>query len=186
MNDELSDVVVEWLPEPIPAEKFHKSDGCPHPQWANINRAPYDQVSGVIYKRAMNIKLVQYAPAEPAPEMPEPWQGHGPTVVRWLFSEQPGTEEKLLAGATFEFLHDTSLAPGAATGQRAHPGVDEIVYVIAGQGMLYHCPTDGSPVLARPLRPGDAALIRGEELHSVANVMETGELRLLVLGVRAK
>ncbi len=167
-----------WEPAPIPAETFH------HPgQQANINRAPYDQVSGVIYKRAANIKRVQYTPADAAPEAPEPWQGHGATIVRWLFSEQAGTAEQLLRGAQFEFLHDTTISPGAATGQRAHAEVDEIFYVIAGNGTLYHRPHYGSPVIARPLRPGDAVLVRGGEYHNVANDGESG-LRLLVLGLR--
>ncbi|HOU12299.1 MAG TPA: cupin domain-containing protein [Anaerolineae bacterium] len=166
-----------WEPEPVDAEVFHQD------AWANINRAPYDQVSGVTYKRAPNTKRVRYTPADPAPEMPEPWQGSGDAIVRWLFSELPGTEERLLAGATFAFLHDLTLAPGAATGQKAHPGLLHLYYTVSGQGMLYHRPTDGSPVVARVLRPGDAALVRGDELHSIAN--ETAaDLRLLVVGLR--
>ena len=42
-----------WEPSPIPAEDFHQDD-----DWVNINRAPHDEVSGVIYKRAANIKRV--------------------------------------------------------------------------------------------------------------------------------
>lgn len=167
-----------WEPEPVSAEAFHQD------AQANINRAPYDQVFGVTYKRAAHIKRVRYTPAEPAPEMPEPWQGNGDAVVRWLFSELPVTEEHLLEGATFAFLHDLTLAPGSATGQKAHPGLDSIYYVVSGGGMLYHRPTDGSPVIARLLRPGDAALVRGAEVHNVANEVETGDLRLIVLGLR--
>lgn len=166
-----------WEPEPVDAETFHQE------VWANINRAPYDQVSGVTFKRAANIKRVRYSPADPAPEMPEPWQGSGDAVVRWLFSELPGTEEHLLEGAAFAFLRDLTLAPGAASGQKAHPGLDRIYYVVSGAGMLYHRPTDGSPVVARPLRPGDAALVRGDEFHNVANETDA-DLRLLVLGLR--
>ncbi len=168
-----------WEAEPVPAEEFHTPDA-----WANINRAPYDEVSGLIYKRAASVKRVYYEPADPAPEMPEPWQGAGITIVRWLFSEQAGTEERLLQGTTFEFLHDTTLAPGASTGMQTHAGRDEIFYVIAGQGQLRHSSTPGSPVVARPLRPGDAVLVRGGEYHSVANLSTAEELRLIVLGLR--
>ena len=112
----MDDLETPWEPEPIDAETFHQGP------WANINRAPYDQVSGVTFKRAPNIKRVRYSPADPAPEMPEPWQGSGDAVVHWLFSELPGTEEHLLEGATFAFLHDFTLAPGASTGQKANPG----------------------------------------------------------------
>lgn len=167
-----------WEPEAVEAETFHQGT------WANINCAPYDQVSGVTVKRAAHIKRVRYNPAEAAPTMPEPWQGSGEAVVRWLFSELPGTEERLLENATFAFLHDLTLASGASTGQKANPGVDKIYYVVTGQGRLYHRPTDGSPVIARVLRPGDAALVRGDEYHSVANEAE-GDLRLIVLGLHS-
>ncbi len=172
-----------WEPQPIAAERFHQE--AEEGEWANINRAPYDELSGVIYKRAMNVKRVRYEPADAAPEMPEPWQGRGPVIVRWLFSEQAGTEEGLLAGAAFEFLHDTTLPPGSATGQRSHPGLDEIFYVVAGAGYFYHRPTDGSPVVTRPLRPGDAVLVRGGAYHNVANEDGTEDLRLIVLGLRS-
>ena len=166
-----------WEPEPIPAEGFHQDDP------ANINRAPYDQAFGVTYKRAAHIKRVRYTPAEPAPQMPEPWQGNGDTVVRWLFSELSSTAEHLLEGETFAFLHDLTLSPGASTGQKASPGLDKIYYVVSGTGRLYHRPTDGSPVIARVLRPGDAALVRGNELHNVANDEAESDLRLIVLGL---
>lgn len=167
-----------WAPEPVDADVFHRE------AWANINRAPYDQVFGVTYKRAAHSKRVRYNPADPAPEMPAPWQGSGEAVARWLFSELPGTAEHLLEGATFAFLHDLVLAPGAATGQQATPGLDKIIYVLDGAGRLYHRPTDGSPVIARVLRPGDAALVRGGEYHNVANEGDAGDLRLIVLGLR--
>lgn len=167
-----------WEPSPIPAEDFHRAGVC-----ANINRAPYDAVSGVLFKRAANIKRVRYTPANPAPELPPPWQGQGEAVVRWLFSEETGSAEQLLEGAAFVFLHDTILAPGAATGMQAHAELDEIVYVLAGEGQLHHRPTPGSPVLARVLRPGDAALIRAGEYHRVENSHPQAELRLLVLGL---
>lgn len=174
----MEDLETPWEPEPVDAEAFHKE------VWSNINRAPYDQVSGVTYKRAANIKRVCYTPADPAPEMPEPWQGSGEAVVRWLFSELPGTAERLLERTSFAFLHDLTLAAGAATGQKANPGLDKIYYVVSGVGRLYHRPTDGSPVIARVLRPGNAALVRGDEYHNVANETDAGDLRLIVLGLR--
>ncbi len=173
----MQDSETPWEPGPVDAEAFHRE------VWANINRAPYDHAFGVTFKRAAHSKRVRYSPAEPAPEMPEPWQGSGEAVVRWLFSELPGTAEHLLDGATFAFLHDLTLPPGAATGQKAHPGLLHIYYVIGGAGRLYHRPTDGSPVITRVLRPGDAALVRGDEYHNVANEAED-DLRLIVLGLR--
>lgn len=168
-----------WEPDPLPAETFHADDEI------NINRAPHDRLSGVIFKRAMNIKRVRYDPVEPAPEMPDPWQGAGEAVVRWLLSEQPGTEEHLLAGRAFSFLQDVRLSPGASTGQRAHEAHDTVVYVIAGAGQLRHRPTEGSPVIVRPLRPGDLALIAGTELFSIANTSESEPLHLITLGLKS-
>ncbi len=166
-----------WKPEPIPAQEFHQSG-----EWANINRAPYDQVAGVIYKRAMNIKEVAHTPLNPGPDMPALWQGQGTAIVRWLFSEQRGTEEQLLEGATFLFLHDLQLLPKSSTGEIDHPTEIHILYIIAGYGMLYHRPTDG-PAIARPLRPGDAALIQQGENYSVKNDTDA-DIHLLVLGLQ--
>ena len=97
------------------------------------------------------------------------------------------TEEHLLEGAAFAFLHDVALPGGASTGHQAEAAIDRVVSVISGEGMLYHRPTDGSPVFARPLRAGDAVLIRCGELASFANEdADAVPLRLLVLGLRAR
>jgi quercetin dioxygenase-like cupin family protein len=140
-------------------------------------------VSGVLFKRAMNIKRVRYAPTEAAPEMPEPWQGRGETVVRWLFSESPGTAEGLLTGRGFRFLQDVELLPGASTGQRQHPGTEIVLYIVQGTGRLHHRPTPGSPIIVRPLRPGDAALVADAEFYSLLNPSEDVPLRLILLGL---
>jgi mannose-6-phosphate isomerase-like protein (cupin superfamily) len=178
MGKPVDEIETPWEPDPIPAESFHSAEG-----WANINRAPYDQVSGVLYKRAAVIKRVRYEPAAPAPEMPIPFQGNGAAVVRWLFSEQPGTEERLLEGRSFAFLHDLTLEPGAATGMQAQEAQDTLLYILEGEGRLHHCPSPGSPVITRVLRPGDAVLIRAGEQHRVANRSEEALLRLIVIGL---
>lgn len=166
-----------WEPTPLPAETFHAD--AP----ANINRSPLDPLAGVYYKRGMDIKRVRYDPLHPAPEMPVPWQGRGPTVVEWLFSELPDTREGLLESARFGALQAVTLPPGSATGQ-CPADLDTLLYVISGNGVLHHRPTDGSPVIARPLRPGDAALIRSGEYHSFANEAGPDDLRLLIVSLR--
>jgi hypothetical protein len=60
-----------------------------------------------------------------------------------------------------------------------------VIVAISGDGMLYHRPTDGSPVVARPLRPGDAALIYQGELFSLANEAD-GPLRVMMLGLHGE
>lgn len=165
-----------WEPAPIPAEEFHRPD-----EWANINRAPYDEVSGVIYKRAAHIKRVAYAQGDQAEDVPASLEGHGETVVRWLFSEQLGTEEHLLGGATFAFLHDVTLTADTSTDTRAY-AEERVLYVMEGRGQLHHRCDASSPIVARPLRPGDAALIRAREYYRIANPSEE-TLRLLILGL---
>jgi hypothetical protein len=167
-----------WEPEPISDGAFHAAEG-----WININRAPLDRTSGVVFKRAMAIKRVRYEPVDHAPEMPEPWRGRGAGVVRWLFSEAAGMDEGLLPRHTFRFMQELRLPPGAMTGHRAHTGIEALFYVIEGEGMVYHRPTPGSPILSRPLRPGDAMLVTGDELYSVANTHAEALLRLMVVGL---
>jgi mannose-6-phosphate isomerase-like protein (cupin superfamily) len=167
-----------WEPEPVPAEEFHAGE------WANVNRAPHDEVAGVLYKRAASIKRVRYEPLNPAPEEPEIWQGDGEAVVRWLFSEGAGTEEGLLSGKAFACIQEVRMQPGAASGMVVSEELDHILYVVSGEGALRHRPGDGSPVVVRPLRPGDAALIREGVQWSVASESQVEELRIVALGLQ--
>ena len=168
-----------WEPPAIPADEFHLPN-----TWANINRAPYDVISGVTYKQAGNIKCVRYEPLDPAPHMSEPWQGTGQALVRWLFSENSGTEENLLNGAEFISLQDITLDPSASSGQMRHSGELRVVYCVSGEGMLYHRACEGCPVIARPLRAGDAVLIQGSEIFSIANHADAESLRMIMIGFR--
>jgi len=166
-----------WQPKPMAEADFYGDDGM-----ARINRAPLDVVSGVVYKRAAATKSVTQAFCDP--DTSQPWQGRGSAVVRWLFSEQPGTAEGLLTGRTFAFLQALVLAPGTSTAERALSGVDVLLVVVAGDGRLYHRPAAGSAIVTRPLREGDAVLVRAGELYSVSNEGEEGEMRSMVLGLR--
>ncbi len=168
-----------WLPDPIPAERFANGGG-----WANINRSPHDRVSGVVFKRAAAIKSVCYTPESgeaPTSVAGKPVQGG--MVVRWLFSETPGTQEGLLSGRSFAHLQDLSLGPTASTAQEAHPGLDTLLVVLEGRGMLKHRPTSGSPIVVRPLRPGDAAFIAETELFDVENIDAATSLRVILVGL---
>ncbi len=168
-----------WEPEPLEAEDFHAEGEV------NINRAPPDVVGGVLYKRAALIKRVRYVPMEEAPSMPEAWRGGGETIARWLMSEAEGSAEGHLRGARFHRLLDLQLAAGASTGQQAHP-VARLFYVLSGEGRLYHRLEPGAPLVARPLRPGDLALVRAGTWHSVAQEGEAAPLRLLLLEVEER
>jgi hypothetical protein len=168
-----------WKPPAIPADVFHQPDS-----WTNINRAPYDVVSGVTYKQASNIKRVRYEPLDAAPESGELWQGRGAATVRWLFSEKQKTEENILTGAKFLFLQDIDLDAGAASGQTHLENELRILYSISGEGVLYHRACQGCPAVARPLREGDAALIQDGEIYSIDNKSESQPFRLILIGFR--
>ena len=102
--------------------------------------------------------------------MPESWQVVGRRFVRWLFSEQAGTEEDLLVGATFAFLHDLTLTPGFVTARRPIPAWTSST---DRDERCRGCSTIAPPTAAPSLRGlcvlGDAALVRGGEYHNIAN-----------------
>lgn len=168
-----------WEPEPVTEEKFFSGEGD-----VNINRAPLDAVSGVVYKRSAATKSVRLAIPEPDAGAPHPWQGRGTAVLRWLFSEHPGTAEGLLVGRTFAFLQELTVTVGSSTAERAQPDVDVALIVVSGVARLYHRPTAGSPVITRPLRVGDAALVRAGERYSIAGEGEADDACLIVLGLQ--
>ena len=127
-----------WMPEPVVADASASSDisstgAFAGPEGrANINRAPHDWVSGVAFKRAANVRRVRYTlggkDAEPSasPAMPD-YQGAGEADVRWIFSEQPGSQENLLAQHTFRYFQDVEFLPGASTEQRAFSEWDTVI-----------------------------------------------------------
>lgn len=174
----MRDDIAQWEPTPIDEQDFH--DDKP---WANINRAPYDEISGVLYKRNGNIKRVRYPQGAEA-SADSLADGLGDMVVRWLFSESEGTQENLLDSKTFVMLQDVELAEGACSAETAQDDIDLLIYVMSGEGQLHHRPHDGSPVMTRPLRPGDAALIRCGERYAWAHAGAQAALRLLVVGLK--
>ncbi len=178
-----------WLPDPVPAVRFHAAS----PR-ANINRAPHDRVSGVVYKRAAHIKTVRYDLVSESPQQmclpltPDEAgtgvSGRGTLNIRWLFSELEDLDEGLLKGRSFSYLQELNLAPGTATVEAAYSDLDTVLYVIEGYGELDHRPSAGSPMLVRPLRPGDAALIQANELYRIENRSSDAPVRLMMLGLR--
>ncbi|MBC8280366.1 MAG: cupin domain-containing protein [Chloroflexi bacterium] len=76
-----------------------------------------------------------------------------------------GSEIRLLVtdteGATKSSLVEVTLAPGEVTRPVKHRTVDEIWYVLEGNGKVWRCPTDAAPetVAAVPISPGDALVI---------------------------
>lgn len=58
-----------------------------------------------------------------------------------------------------------------------------ICYTLAGEGELQHRATPGSPIVVRPLRPGDVVLIQAGVSHRVQNKHADETLRLIILGL---
>ncbi len=178
-----------WLPDPVPAVRFHAES----PR-VNINRAPHDRVSGVVYKRAAHIKTVRYDLTSESPQQlslpltPNDAEtgvsGSGFVDIRWLFSELDGLDEGLLKGRSFSYLQECILAPGAATAEATHADLATVICVLEGYGELAYRPSTGSPILVRTLRSGDAALIGANELVRLVNRSPDAPLRLVILGLQ--
>jgi len=74
-----------------------------------------------------------------------------------------GSEIRLLAigthGATRASLCEVRLRAGATSRPIAHRSVEEIWYVIAGEGRVWRCPPGGDVPPSIDVRPGDALVI---------------------------
>ncbi len=71
------------------------------------------------------------------------------------------------------------IPPGASEGEHYHKGVEEIYYVLNGDGQVE---VDGETA---PIHKGDAVPIRFNEAHSLVN-NGSGDLELMVVGISAQ
>jgi mannose-6-phosphate isomerase-like protein (cupin superfamily) len=71
------------------------------------------------------------------------------------------------------------IPPGASDGLHRHKGVEEIYYVLNGDGQVR---VDDETA---PIHKGDAVPIRFDEAHSIVN-NSTGDLELMIVGVSAQ
>jgi quercetin dioxygenase-like cupin family protein len=108
-----------------------------------------------------------FVPADEAREMPLPH-----CVLRWLCQGEFSDLRGLAFGeATFPV--------GGGHGPHRHPNAEEILYVLRGRAL------QGVSDEERELAPGDAALVRQDEVHWTKSVGDE-PLTLLVIFSHAK
>jgi quercetin dioxygenase-like cupin family protein len=90
-------------------------------------------------------------------------QGRGKDFAKWIFSEEPGLEEKLFS-TRFELAIDAKLEPGAAIGLHFHERTEEIYYLLEGELAMTTVERGGRESTAT-LRPGDAHLVKLGQGH---------------------
>lgn len=83
--------------------------------------------------------------------------GNGETIMTKLLS---GAEEMNGKGRMFNLM---TLKPGRTIGEHTHEGDSEVFYFLSGEGVY----NDNGTLVT--VKPGDVALCKSGELHSLAN-----------------
>jgi quercetin dioxygenase-like cupin family protein len=126
----------------------------------------YDAPLGwAVYKRHDAMATVAYEATHENPAERGDRRGHGRNLATWVFAEEPGIAEGLMASG-MELFIDARLDPGAAVGLHVHDRTEEIYYVLEGALTVTTVRADGAE-LAAELGPGDAHLIRPGQAHFV-------------------
>jgi quercetin dioxygenase-like cupin family protein len=124
-----------------------------------------EPVGPAIHKRGEAMARVVYSAVHENRAFPlgDDRRGHGRDHATWIFSEEPGLEERLFHSG-LELMIDARLEPGAAIGLHRHTATEEVYYVLEGQLSMTTVLADGREVSA-DLRPGDAHGVRLGESH---------------------
>jgi glyoxylate utilization-related uncharacterized protein len=96
--------------------------------------------------------------------------GRGPIEFRRLLTRDD-------FNAPVDFVDFTSIPPGSTGGLHEHRGNDEIYFIVAGSPLVTFAGEE------RRLQPGDIAVIRSGERHTLINDTET-TTSILVVQVR--
>jgi mannose-6-phosphate isomerase-like protein (cupin superfamily) len=157
--------------EYVPGDAFHQSV-----------RKVYDApLEWAVNKRDAAMARVLYvAPHENLAETGDR-RGHGKDFAKWIFSEEPGLEERLFA-TRFELAIDARLEPGAAIGLHFHDRTEEIYYLLEGELRMTTVERGGRESTAT-LRAGDAHLVKLGQGHF--GVAGADGARFLAVAVRA-
>jgi quercetin dioxygenase-like cupin family protein len=121
-------------------------------------------LGAAVNKKAEHMARVVYEPAHPNPAATGMWQGQGRDYATWIFSEEPGLNERLLESG-LELLMDVTLEAGASVGYHVHRRTEEIYYLLAGSLTVGTVAVDGT-THTEVLSAGDAHLVRRGQGHS--------------------
>ena len=106
----------------IPCDVFHQS----------VRKVYAGELDWAVNKKdALMARVLYLAPHENAAETGDR-RGHGKDFAKWIFSEEPGLEERLFS-TRFELAIDARLEPGAAIGLHFHDRTEEIYYLLEGE-----------------------------------------------------
>ena len=125
-------------------------------------------------------RVLYVAPHENAAETGDR-RGHGKDFAKWIFSEEPGLEERLFK-TRFELAIDARLEPGAAIGLHFHDRTEEIYYLLEGELRMTTVERGGRESTAT-LLAGDAHLVKLGQGHT--GVAGPRGARFLAIAVRA-
>jgi quercetin dioxygenase-like cupin family protein len=138
----------------VPGDDFHKPGA----------RIYGGALGTAVNKKAEHMARVVYEPAHPNLAAEGMWRGAGRDFATWVFTEEPGLNERLLESG-LELLMDVTLEPGASVGYHVHRRTEEIYYLLAGSLTVATVAADGS-VHTETLQTGDAHLVRRGQGHS--------------------
>lgn len=133
------------------------------------------------HKLNAGMAKVAYTPSHANPNAPQELQGAGTTTGTWVFNEEPGKAEGLLASNINLFM-DTQMDPNASIGLHKHSTTEEIYYVLEGSLLVDLFDDQGKREFE--LNPGDAHLIKPGQSHHV-RAGEAGA-RIIVVGANAQ
>jgi len=155
----------------IPGDVFHQSV-------RKVYDGPLDWA--VNKDDAKMARVLYLAPHENAAETGDR-RGRGKDFAKWIFSEEPGLEERLFS-TRFELAIDARLDPGAAIGLHFHDRTEEIYYLLDGELSMTTVDRSGRERTAT-LRAGDAHLVRLGQGHF--GVAGSAGARFVAFAVRA-
>jgi len=103
--------------------------------------------------------------------------GDGKCEVRQLLGIEPRLDVPGFPDdfdSSMEFMHETTLKPGASVGLHPQEGNEEIYYIIDGKGKMV---VDGE---TEEMTQGDVCLTKSGSKHSIENIGD-GDLVLIVI-----
>ena len=155
----------------LPGDLFH----------AEVRKVYSGELDWAVNKRSELMARVLYLAPHENPVETGDRRGHGKDFATWIFSEEPGLEEKLFS-TRFELAIDARLEPGAAIGLHFHDRTEEIYYLLGGQLEMTTLERGGRESTTT-LRTGDAHLVRLGQGHT--GVAGPDGARFIAFAVRA-